>query len=107
LIRFVIKSAFWLFILLVGITLFVPMPDDATRPSQSYSTMDALSAFKGALADFGGFCERNAQTCETGKAFFATLGVRARDGAGMLYQFLDQQFTSPHEQATQPSPPAE
>jgi len=101
LIRFIIKSAFWLFILLVGITLFVPMPEDGAEQGQSYSTMDALSAFKGALVDLGGFCERNEETCETGKAFFSSLGVRARDGAGMLYQFLDQKFTSSDEQATQ------
>jgi len=93
LIRFIIKSVFWLFILLVGITLFVPLPDDEERSGQGYSTMDTLRAVRGAIADLGGFCQRNEETCETGKAFFASLGVRARDGAGMLYQFLDRQFS--------------
>jgi len=94
LIRFVIKSAFWLFILLVGITLFVPPPDGEERPDQAYSTMDTLSAVRGVIADLGGFCQRNEETCETGKSFFASLGLRARDGAAMLYQFLDRQFAS-------------
>jgi len=97
LIRFVIKSAFWLFIVLVGITLFVPPPDDEARQGQPYSTMDALSAVRGVIADLGGFCQRNEETCETGKSFFSSLGLRARDGAAMLTQFLDRQFSGDEE----------
>jgi len=95
LIRFFIKSVFWLFILLIGITLFVPSPDDETGQGQGYSAMDALSIVRGAITDLGGFCERNQETCENGKSFFNSLGARARDGAGMLYQFLDRQVTEP------------
>jgi len=90
----VIKSAFWLFILLVGITLFVPLPDDETRQGHSYSHLDTLSALRGTLADLSGFCDRNQETCATGRYFFSSLGTRARDGAGMLYQFLDRQFAA-------------
>jgi len=56
--------------------------------------MNALSALKEAMIDLGGFCQRNEETCQTGRIFFSSLGGRARDGAGMLYQFLDQKFAS-------------
>jgi len=93
LIRFLIKTAFWLFTLLVGITLFAPLPDKEAGQGSSYSAMDTLSLIKGAIADLGGFCERNEETCQSGKMFFNSLGARARDGAGLLYQFLDRQVT--------------
>jgi len=104
LIRFVVKSAFWLFILLVGITLFVPAPDDEARQGQDYSAMDALIIVKGAITDLGGFCQRNEGTCEAGRSFFSSLGARARDGAGLLYQFLDRQFASDDTQPPEVAP---
>jgi len=78
----------------VAITLFVPAPEDDASRSTEYSAMDALILVRGAIADLGGFCERNESTCETGRTFFSSLGARARDGAGLLYQFLDRQFAT-------------
>jgi len=60
-----------------------------------------LLAVKSTLHDFGSFCERNPDTCTTGRAFVASLGTKARDGAKMLYEFLDQQFSSSDKQETQ------
>ena len=35
---------------------------------------------------------RNPDVCETGSETFAALGIRAREGARIAYQFLDSQF---------------
>jgi len=82
------------------------MPEDTNQQDSSYShsTMDALMVVKGTINDLGGFCERNEATCTAGQKFFSSLGTRARDGAGILYQFLDKQFGNPETQETPASP---
>jgi len=101
LIRFLCKSAFVLFLLLLAVAFFAPTPENPHKAEEGYSSLDALLAVKNTLHDFGSFCERNPDTCATGRGFVASLGTKARDGAKMLYEFLDRQFTSPAKQETQ------
>lgn len=92
-IRFFIKSLFFLTLLLVGISFFGPSRQDGSSASdQATSTVDALLAVKDTVSDLGGFCDRNAETCETGKSFLGSLGERARDGAKIAYEYLDKTF---------------
>lgn len=100
-IRFLFKSAFVLFLLLLAVAFFVPTPENPHSGEEGYSSLDALLAVKSTLHDFGGFCERNPDTCTTGRAFVSSLGSKARDGAKMLYEFLDRQFSSSDTQETQ------
>lgn len=58
------------------------------------NTVEALLAVKNTVNDLGNFCERNSDTCETGKTFFGSLGERARDGARLAYEYLDRTFGS-------------
>ena len=58
------------------------------------NTVEALLAVKDTVNDLGNFCERNSDTCETGKTFFGSLGERARDGARIAYEYLDRTFGS-------------
>ncbi|MCK7612741.1 DUF5330 domain-containing protein [Roseibium sediminicola] len=57
--------------------------------------VDPVSAFLAAQAtvsDIGGFCGRNPQACETGGNALTAIGSRARDGARIVYEFLDTQI---------------
>ena len=58
------------------------------------NTVEALLAVKDTVNDLGNFCERNSDTCKTGKTFFGSLGERARDGARIAYEYLDRTFGS-------------
>ena len=58
------------------------------------NTVEALLAVKDTVNDLGNFCERNSDTCETGKTFLGSLGERARDGARIAYEYLDRTFGS-------------
>lgn len=44
------------------------------------------------MSDIGGFCGRNPQACETGGDALTAIGSRARDGARIVYEFLDTQI---------------
>lgn len=93
-IRFFIKSVIFLTLILVAISFFGPTSKKNTTDGQATetSTLDALMAVKDTVSDMGGFCERNSETCETGKSFLGSLGERARDGAKIAYEYLDAQF---------------
>lgn len=56
------------------------------------NTVEALLAVKDTVNDLGNFCERNSETCKTGKTFLGSLGGRARDGAKIAYDYLDRTF---------------
>jgi len=95
-IRFLFKSAFFLTLIFVAIAFLTPHPDQNNQDETagSYSALDALFVVRNTMADLGNFCERNPETCETGKSFFGSLGAKARDGARITYEFLDAKFGS-------------
>ncbi|MHA7772154.1 DUF5330 domain-containing protein [Roseibium sp. M-1] len=85
---FLLRTAFWLTLVLVLIPLGSEQEDTTGE------TIDPVSAFLAAQAtvsDIGGFCSRNPQACETGGDALAAIGSRARDGARIVYEFLDTQ----------------
>jgi hypothetical protein len=87
---FLLRTAFWLTLVLVLIPLGFEQDDEP-----SVETVDPVSAFLAAQAtvsDLGGFCGRNPQACETGGDALAAIGSRARDGARIVYEFLDTQI---------------
>lgn len=85
---FLLRTAFWLTLVLVLIPL------GSEQESTSVEKVDPVSAFLAAQAtvsDIGGFCGRNPQACETGGNALTAIGSRARDGARIVYEFLDTQ----------------
>lgn len=86
---FLLRTAFWLTLVLV----LIPLGSDK---SESETTqVDPISAYFAAQAtvsDLGGFCGRNPQACETGGEALTAIGSRARDGARIVYEFLDTQI---------------
>jgi hypothetical protein len=86
--RFLLRMAFWLGVVLV----LLPSAGSQPAPKSQVSAGEAFWAAKVALADMQGFCERHRDACEVGSQTAATLGQRAQAGAKMLYEFLSEQF---------------
>lgn len=86
---FLLRTAFWLTLVLVLIPL------GSEQENTTVENVDPVSAFLAAQAtvsDIGGFCGRNPQACETGGNALTAIGSRARDGARIVYEFLDTQI---------------
>lgn len=84
---FLLRTAFWLTLVLVLIPL------GSGRESTTTEMVDPVSAYLAAQAtvsDIGGFCQRNPLACETGSSALTIIGSRARDGARIVYEFLDE-----------------
>jgi hypothetical protein len=91
---FLIKLGFWL-----SLTLLVIPFDGGSMDGQveTVSPMQALFAAREALGDVAGICDRKPEVCAAGKAAVTTIGVRAREGARVAYEFLDDQYGAPDE----------
>lgn len=89
---FLIKAAFWISLVL----LLVPMPDNGSAQRQ-VSAIEAFGAAQAAIGDMKGFCERNPAACATGQAALTTIGEKAKVGAKLVHDYLDEKL--PAEQA--------
>lgn len=90
--RFLIKVAFFLILLFVAVAYFAPSEHTPHSNGQSYSMLDGIFAFKSTVNDMGGFCDRNPETCITGKSFFSTIKDKALEGARISYEFLNEKL---------------
>lgn len=50
----------------------------------------ALAAVGTFIHDMNGFCERNPQSCDTGKSFFGLMAEKAQQGAAFAYQWVGE-----------------
>jgi hypothetical protein len=86
---FLVRTAFWFSLVLLV------LPLDAGRAPGSpppVSPIAAISAAREAIGDVAGLCERKPDVCVTGRAAFETIGSRAREGARIAYELLDENF---------------
>ena len=89
---FLIRSAFWLSLVL----LIIPFDGGAAGPeAETVGALQAMNAAREAIGDVSGICERKPDVCETAGAAFQTIGVRAREGAKLAYEVLDERFGEP------------
>lgn len=87
---FLIKCAFWLSLVL----LVLPLGNsDSGEPT--VGAVEAFLAARAVIDDMSGLCERRPQACEVGRSAFNTIGVRAREGARIAYDMLDERFGEP------------
>lgn len=84
---FLIRTAFWFSLVLLVLPLGA-----AGDNGHSVGPVQALSAAREAVSDMAGLCERKPDVCETGRAALQTIGVRAREGARLAYEALDEQY---------------
>ena len=88
--RFILRMAFWLGIVLV----ILPTGGTQPTPSVKLSAGDAISAAGATVSDVKQFCGRQADACTVGSQVVVALGHRAQAGAKMLYEFLNEQLAS-------------
>jgi hypothetical protein len=96
--RFLIKMAFWLTI----VVLLLPVESGKRGESAraQVGPIEALGAAQAAVEDASGFCSRKPDACEIGSQAFQTFGEKAQHGAKLLYEFLSARFTAKPETAT-------
>ena len=97
--RFLLRVAFWLGVVLI----LLPSGGSQPVPKSQVSAGDAFTAAQAAVSDMKQFCERQPNVCEVGSQTAVTLGQRAQVGAKMLYEFLHERFGNDETAATQPT----
>ena len=76
---FLIRTAFWLMVIILL------LPTDGEQQSKVYGTAEAT------VKDVVTFCDRNPDTCTTGRDAFEVLVHKAEFGARMLMGFIKDQ----------------
>ena len=76
---FLLRTAFWLMIIILL------LPTDGEQQSKVYGTAEAT------VKDVVTFCDRNPDTCTTGRDAFEVLVHKAEFGARMLMGFIKEQ----------------
>ena len=94
--RFFIKAAFWLTI----VVLLLPTEPSTQEQTPQVSAIEALSAAQTAVEDASGFCGRNPDACSVGSQAFQSFGEKAQYGAKLLYEFLSARFAGDAQIAT-------
>ena len=87
---FLVRMTFWLTVVLV----LLPSGGSQSTPKGNMSAIDAMSAAKATVTDMGSFCERQPDACSVGSQAAVTIGHRARAGAKMLYEYLNEHLGS-------------
>jgi hypothetical protein len=89
---FLIKGSFWFSLVLITLPVLDSGSRETLEGAPQLEVGQSMAAAVEALADIKQICERKPDICETGSETFAALGVRAREGARIAYQFLDSKF---------------
>ena len=111
--RFLLKSAFMIFLLLLVVPFFAPFllekpvtSEQAAMPSPE-DIGGAVSAARGTIEYMSGICTDKPEVCEDGAGILSFLGSRARQGAEIVYIYLGQHFDddkkATSEKVTKPS----
>ena len=85
---FIIKSAFWLSLVL----LLIPVGGDDT--TETVGPIQAFFAAREAVGDIAGMCERKPDVCVTGRLALSTITVRARESARYAMEMLEDEPTA-------------
>ena len=86
--RFILRMAFWLTVILV----LLPSGGSQPTPKVNVSASDAVSAAGATVSDMKQFCGRQSEACTVGSQVAVAIGHRAQAGAKMLYEFLNAQL---------------
>ena len=87
-----IKGAFWFSLVLIALPLFNPESSDRLAEGPKFETAGSMSAAWALYDDVTSICEREPQVCEVGSHTIGVLGARAKEGARIAYQYLDDKF---------------
>jgi hypothetical protein len=89
---FLIKGSFWFGLVLVLLSFFSGerSTDVASQPTLQFS--DAFVAATGAYDYLSGLCGEKPEVCVKGAETVSALGHRAREGARVAFELLDNRF---------------
>jgi hypothetical protein len=87
---FLIKSVFWLSLVLLVIPFDVS--DDSV---DTVGPFEAFAAARAAATDIAGMCERKPHVCDTGMSAMRTIGLKAREGVRMAHSMLEDETPTP------------
>src|SRR4029077_9222423 len=84
--RFLLRMAFWLTVILA----LLPSGGSQPTPKLNVSAIDAMSAAKATVTDVHSFCDRQPNACTLGSQAAVAIGQRAQAGAKMVYEYFNQ-----------------
>lgn len=87
-----IKGSFWFSLVLVLLPFFSAGSSDRLANAPPVEMGDAFAAATGAYTYLSGLCSEKPDVCEKGAKTFTALGYRAREGAFVAYQYLNEKF---------------
>ncbi len=88
---FLIKASVFFTAVLVVLSFFSnQQPTAADSMNQTLKVGDAITAATGAYQYVSSLCDEKPEVCEKGASTFAFLGERAREGAKVAYELIDQ-----------------
>jgi hypothetical protein len=86
---FLVKGAFWFSVVLLSLPLLDGSESESGLPAAGIEVGETVQALGVAIADLRAICERHPDVCETGGETLTALGLQARDGARLAYEYLD------------------
>ena len=97
---FLIRTTFWFSLVLLM------LPLDTGAGGETISALQTCFAAREAVSDVVGICQRKPEVCETGRAAMHTITVRAREGARIAFEMLDDKSALPDTETTTGGIPA-
>ncbi len=109
--RFLLRAAFWLGIVLLllptdGLTTGSSTAASDDRQASTFGAADAAAAASAMFVDMGEFCTRQPEACAVGAQAAIAVGHKAQAGAKMLYEFLSEALDSAESGAAAHKPTA-
>ncbi|MEW5421410.1 DUF5330 domain-containing protein [Amorphus sp. 3PC139-8] len=92
-IRFFIRSVFWLAVVLLVLPFVISRPESRSNvvdTEPQAGSREAVAALSGAVSDASSFCERQPDACDAGKSVVSAIGSQLRDGAATLAYLLNE-----------------
>lgn len=89
---FMIKGSFWFSLVLLALPFLDRDAERSSEAAAEINVSDSIGVVITAIEDIKQICERQPDVCEKGGQTIAALGVRAREGARVAYEFLDAKF---------------
>jgi hypothetical protein len=88
--RFLLRMTFWLGVIVV----LLPRGESQPASNAQISATDAVSAATATVGDMRQFCERQPEACVVGSQAAVALEDRAKAGAKLLYNMLNEKLAT-------------